>query len=76
MGVSVDILENPIAMDLTTNAGFALALLQVSKLKRGGVCIIAICCRSYSVMCLAYMMYVACSALSLPRVRMTAVAYA
>ena len=50
MGPALDIEQHPIAMDMTTSAGFACALLEACKLKAGGLAVVAICCRSYSIM--------------------------
>ena len=48
VGVSLDLLQNPIALDMTTDGGFAAALNEVRRLKRGGVCIVGLCCKSFS----------------------------
>ena len=42
VGVSLDLLQNPIALDMTTDGGFAAALNEVRRLKRGGVCIVGL----------------------------------
>ena len=51
-GVALDVLYNPIALDITTDAGFASALNEIRKLKPGACVIAAICCKSFSAMLL------------------------
>ena len=41
------------AFDLTSDVGYALALNCVLRLRPGGMLIVAICCESFSIMCLA-----------------------
>ena len=53
-GATLDIDYNPMAFDMTNDAGFLLAMNEIRKLKSGGVCIIAICCESYSAMLLGF----------------------
>jgi hypothetical protein len=55
-GVALDIEYNPIALDMMTASGFATALNEVRRLKEGGVCVVALCCRSFSAMYLSYKM--------------------
>ena len=50
----MDIMSNPMVMDLTSEAGFSLALNEVRRLKNGGCCVLALCCESFSVMCCPY----------------------
>ena len=47
----MDFMDNPLTFDLTSESGFALALNEVHRLKRGGCLIVAICCESFSIMC-------------------------
>ena len=49
-GTSLDIMSNPLVMDMTTDVGFSLALNEVRRLKAGGCCVLALCCESFSVM--------------------------
>ena len=49
-GAPIDILLNPMLFDLTTEAGFILALNAVLRIRPGGVLLIAMCCESFSVM--------------------------
>ena len=49
-GTTLDVMENPMLQDLTTDAGFALALNEVRRLKKGSCLIVAICCESFSAM--------------------------
>ena len=49
-GTTMDLMANPICFDLTSNSGFALALNEVRRLRKGGCAIIAICCESFSSM--------------------------
>ncbi|CAE7243888.1 unnamed protein product [Symbiodinium pilosum] len=52
-GSAMDLLWNPMVFDLTTDVGFSLALNEVRRLRPGGVCVIALCCSSFSSMWLA-----------------------
>ena len=54
VGVALDIDYNPIALDMLTASGFATALNEVRRLKEGGICVIALCCRSFSAMYPSY----------------------
>ena len=54
VGIAVDVADSPMNLDLTTPAGFSAALHNVCRLKPGGMLIIAICCRSFSIMCLEH----------------------
>ena len=58
-GSSVEILENPLMFDLTTDRGYAVAANSVMRLRPGGVLVVAICCESFSIMCPGF--YVGCS---------------
>ena len=50
-GATMDIMDKPLTFDLTSHCGFALALNEVRRMKRGGCLIVAICCESFSIMC-------------------------
>ena len=47
----MDFMDSSLTFDLTSDCGFALALDEVHRLKRGGCLIVAICCESFSIMC-------------------------
>ena len=51
-GTTMDLMANPLCFDLTSSSGFALALNEVRRLRRGGCAVIAICCESFSSMLL------------------------
>ena len=49
----MDLMSNPMLFDLTTDVGFALALNEIRRLKRGSCAVVAICCNSFTAMCLS-----------------------
>ena len=55
-GAPIDIMLNPMLYDVTSDQGFVLALNAVLRIRPGGVLIVAMCCESFSIMCLAFMM--------------------
>ena len=59
MGSSLELLDHPDAFDLTSDAGFILALNEVKRLRPGGLCIVALCCESFSAMCLGSILVLA-----------------
>ena len=72
-GTTFELMDNPLIFDLTSNSGFALALNEIRRLRPGACAIVAICCESYSAMCL--MLHWFCSSWSLkPETRMKSVA--
>ena len=50
----MEILDDPLQFDLTTESGFVLALNEIRRLKVGGCAIIALCCESFSSMSLVF----------------------
>ena len=51
-GTTFELMDNPLIFDLTSNSGFALALNEIRRLRPGACAIVAVCCESYSAMCL------------------------
>ena len=55
----MDLMSNPMLFDLTSNVGFALALNEFKRLKKGSCAVVAICCNSFTAM-LPACMFVCC----------------
>ena len=53
-GANIDILENPLIFDLTSNSGFCLAANSIMRMRPGSVLVVALCCESFSIMSLGF----------------------